>query len=151
MAVSLGTVTSSNFINQTWNNVYVVVNTISDPLSRGWANWITSAFPQERKGTADVYPLIVIDSGNFTGNNITFTHANRLYNVNIPISVYATRMDTVDGLSSTLAATLNAYRATFDVYGMTNFNIEDTPIAHAIIAGQVVHQKNINITLEEYV
>jgi len=150
MPVALGTVSSSNFINQTWNNVYTVVNTISDPSNRG-EQWIYAAFPQERKGTGDVYPLIIIDSANSEGNNITFSHAKRLYEITVPISVYATRMDTTDGLSSTLAATLNAYRATFDAYGMYNFNIQDTPTAHAIMAGQVVHEKRITMTCEEYV
>jgi hypothetical protein len=149
--LALGTVNSNNLISQTWNNVYALINTISDPASRGTVQWIFAAFPQERKGTADVYPAIIIESVNAQGNNITFAHASRKYEMDIPISIFATRMDTVDGLASTVISTLNNNRGSLESNGMQMFNIESTPTFHSMVANQVIHEKRINIRCEGYV
>ena len=148
--VSLGTVTSSNIISQVWDNIYSLINTIPDPANRG-ISWILSAFPQERKGTADVYPMIVIDSPDAKGENLTFSHTKRQYTWRIPIGVYATRMETVDGMSNTVITTLNNNRASIETRGMNMLDVESTPTFHPIIGGQVIHEKRINVTVVGYV
>jgi hypothetical protein len=148
--LTLGTVNSSNIYTQVWNNIYSVVNTISDPSSRG-IQWIFSAFPQQTNHTASVYPAIIIDSPNAIGKNITFAHTNRYYEFDIPISIYATRMDTCDGLASTVLATLNNNRGSLETNGMQMFNPDSSPTFHSIVANQIIHEKRINIKVVSYV
>ena len=78
MNMVLTPISSGSILSVAWNNIYTLVNTISDPSSRG-VSWIFAAFPESRKGTADVYPAIIIESANAVGKNLTFTHANRVY------------------------------------------------------------------------
>lgn len=148
--LTLGTVNANNIYMQVWNNLYSVVSTISDPSSRG-VSWIFSAFPQEVKNTANVYPAIIIDSPNAAGKNITFTHTNRYYEFDIPISIYATRMDTIDGLASTVVSTLNNNRGSLEANGMQMFNIEASPTFHSLVANQIIHEKRINVKVVGYV
>ena len=69
----------------------------------------------------------------------------------IPISIYATRMDTCDGLASTVITTLNNNRGSLETNGMFQFNIESTPTFHTMTASQIIHEKRINIRCESYV
>ncbi len=147
---TLGTVNANNVFSQVWNNLYAIVNTISDPASRG-EQWIYAAFPQETKHTANVYPAIIIESPNAIGKNVTFTHVNRYYEWDVPISIFATRMDTCDGLASTVVSTLNNNRGSLEANGMQMFNIESSPIFHSLIASQIVHEKRINVKIVGYV
>jgi hypothetical protein len=147
---TLGTVNANNIYSQVWTNLYAIVNTISDPASRG-VQWIYAAFPQEVKHTASVYPAIIIDSPNALGKNVTFTHVNRYYEFDIPISIYATRMDTCDGLASTVLSTLNNNRGSLEANGMQMFNPESSPTFHSMVANQMVHEKRINIKVVSYV
>jgi hypothetical protein len=150
MTVSLGTINTTNLINQSWNNIYSVVNTISDPSNRG-VSWVFAAFPQSRKGTTDVYPCIIIDSADMSGENIVFGHSKRSYKWTIPISIYATRLDTADGLASTVISTLETNKGSIESNGMWGFNIDNTNTFHNLSNSQVIHEKKITISCEGYI
>ena len=139
--MSLGTVNSANVVSQSWNNCYAIVNTISDPSSRG-VSWIFSAFPQQRKATANVYPCIIIESPSIRGQNITMGQANRMYTWDIPVSIYSTRMDTTDGLASTVISTLENNKGSFEANGMNMLNIDNVNTFHNLQNSQVIHEKS---------
>jgi hypothetical protein len=147
--MSIGTVNANNLISQSWNNCYSVLNTISDPSNRG-KQWIFSSFPLQKKGTANTYPCIIIESANMRGNITTFGQSNTQYTWDIPISIHATRMDTVDGLASTVISTLNSCKGSFETNSMHLFNIESTPTFHNIISSNIIHEKRINVTFQGY-
>jgi hypothetical protein len=149
--MSLATVASNSLISQTWQNLYSIINSnVSDPKSRG-VQWVFAAWPQSRKGTADVYPCITIDSPDMRGQNVTMGQSKRMYTWTIPISISDTRMDTVDGLAGTVIYTIESNKGSLEANGMNMFNPEATPTFHNLNNKQIIHQKNINVRFEGYV
>jgi len=151
VAITLGTVNSANVISQSWNNVYrVIQDNVSDPSSRS-VSWVFSAFPQQRKGTASVYPCIIIESPSLRGQNITMGHSKRVYTWDIPISIYATRMATTEEIANDVIAAMETNKGSIEANGMWQFNVDNVNTFHNLQNSQVIHEKRIMISCEGYI
>jgi len=143
----MGVVDSTKLISEAWNNVYSILNThLTDPKNRG-VKWIWSAFPVARKGTADVFPCVVIESPDLSGANIIFGHSKREYTWSILISVYAKRMEYCDTVSDDVLEQLETYKGSLDTWNMQMLNFISSPTMHAVVDGQVIHEKRIEIEM----
>ena len=148
--VALANITKSNLISQVWQNVYDILNSnLTDPKSR--SKWIYAAFPSVRKGTADTYPCIIIESPDMSGENIIMGHSSRSYRWSIPISVYSTRMEDVDTIADDIINTLETNKGSLSTNNLYQFNVDSTPVMHTVIASQIVHEKRILVTVESVV
>lgn len=142
--------TKGSIIQNSWQNCYNIINThVSDPSSRS-IKWVFSAYPDTRKWPSgkDIFPIIVIDSTDISGEHIVFGDNPKNYTFSIPVSVHATRMETIDTLSDTVINTLETYRGSLETWGMNMYSVDSTPTIHSIIEGNIIHQKNINIRFE---
>lgn len=145
--MTLEAINQNNLISQIWQNIYELIKTIPDPKSRG-TQWIFSAFPQQRKEVADVYPCIIIESPELSGENFIFGHSTRKYSWTIPISIYATRMETVDVLADSVLSTLESNKGSLETTGMYQLNFRASAAMHSIIAGNIIHEKRIDVEVE---
>lgn len=145
--MALANISKTNIVSQVWQNLFELVETIPDPSSRG-VQFIFSAFPQQRKGTASVYPCVIIESPDVSGNNIILGHSLRSYNWSIPISIYSTRMETVDSLADSVLGTLEASKGSLEANGMYQLNFTSSPTFHAVVGGNIIHEKRIVVEAE---
>ena len=144
--MALGTMASSNLVSQAWQNVYEVINSnVSDPKSR--SKWIYAAFPASRKGTADVFPCVIIESPSIDAEQFVMGSQKR-YIWTIPIEVYDTKMATCDSVSDSVFEQLNSNSGSFTANGMFQPLITAMPTTHTIISGNILHYKRIEVRLE---
>ena len=145
--MALGNITASNLISQSFLNVRALVNTISDPSDRG-EQWLFSTFPQEKKGTADTYPCIIIESPDLVGENIVFGHGQRRYKWTVPISIYARQKGTADILADSVISTIETNKGSLESNGQFQINFTASPSYDNVINNQIIHEKRVVLECE---
>ena len=142
--MSYAILTTSNVASQSWQNVFTLINTITDPeaASRpsGITKWVFSAFPENRR-TFPNYPLIVIESADIPNSFIT--PSKRTYNFSFDISIFSDTRSQIDTLTNSVIEKVAG--TSLESYKMSLPKVNSASVDTMIINDQRIHRRTIRV------
>jgi uncharacterized Zn finger protein len=126
-------VSKSNIIENTWKEFYdrvkaqVLSTSITGSVTVTVQNYVSS-FPDQLIDSKSEYPIIVVETPNFSGE--VFTIGKDKLAGTIKIEIYATQAEAADKLFSQVIDSIETYKRELREAGLTMVKLDDTDSDH---------------------
>lgn len=123
-------ITRDNIYTESWNNVFSVLNNLTNPHGSG--KWIYSTFP-DIKINKSSFPILILNPADVRIGSVAIPDMGELYEavISFDIDLYTTSAQQLDEIGDEIRKVILAFRDEFQKYNM--YFIDFSESSHSVM------------------